>query len=800
MPTGNSEQAVNQNNLDRSLSSRALLMNQILKVEENQYPATAGRDYLEYHGALSKLNGLMDQHSAVEDEEGLPKVLEEEGKQELIEAIKQTAKTGETFLRSLRDAGAARKTGDVPTMVTQLQNLLFDDYEALNAYNPEEAGLSFPELQENARTQIVDFRGMDLKKLGGAQSTRLAMTVVDEKGRRREGVFTKASYVNAKANFDKILQRVNAEYDKQSFTYQAEDFAETLVEKGYHPGGKTKAEDLSDTEVVEGMKQQVNDLIPRFKKYLIDRKEKIRDIRPEDASEELLIGHLGYKMAYDNQKKTKELLNDMGYSSDSMSKMAFSMLQKGLNYFSNSVSDVINTRSLLLKEGDRLDQRNTAMSAVASLLGVPELVARAENMKYLDENGTVQEGTFMEYAKGYDLYSRGGEENLRYVCDNPFGPPAGITKSLADLQILDYICGNVDRHGANMTYIVDDNGVFQGVQAIDNDSSFGCCVPGQQKVYGKLGGTDSLRVMSESMATKVKSLSPDMLRFALRGRSLNEEELGAACQRLTDLQDALLNRSKAAVKSEDVFFAGTTLCVMKDDALKSLNLKSVMNISPNSIRSVVEKFRDYIAMERPYHPYDPYAEAPERNPLKEVGTTDRRYVAGGIADTMQGMSRAIQNSVTGFKVGNLSSFLRSSDQFRSMVKAVKNAKATADRIRKEIGGDREHLDRSDARVKEQRDKADQAMQKVRQAAQLYLQKKIEERGGSVETVKGKNDYEQKRIDYARNLLKEVAEYEALNNPQNEKTKVERTQAVERARRSGLRKAKPNKPKNDNPAL
>ncbi len=67
-------------------------------------------------------------------------------------------------------------------------------------------------------------------------------------------------------------------------------------------------------------------------------------------------------------------------------------------------------------------------------------------------------------------------------------------------------------------------------------------------------------------------------------------------------------------------------------------------------------------------------------------------------------------------------------------------------------------------------------------------------------MKGKNDYEQKRIDYARSLLKEVAEYEALNNPQNEKTKVERTQAVERARRSGLRKAKHNKPKNDNPAL
>ena len=805
MPTQQNEQAANRNGLEQRLSDRALLMNQILNVQQNQYPETAGRDYLDYAKALGKLNVLMDRHSAVEDEDGLPKVLEEGGKQELIEAIKETAKTGETFLRSLQTAGPAGKTGNVPIMVTRLQNLLFDDYEALNAYNPEEAGLSFPELQENARTQIVDFRGMDLKKLGGAQSTRIAMTVVDEKGRRREGVFTKASYVNIKENFEKILRRVGAEYEKQSFGYQAEDFAETLMEKGYHPEGKQNPEDLSDDEVVQGMKKQVNDLIPRFRKYLIDHNEMIRDVKPEDASEELLIGHLAHKIqaGIRTEVKPNVLLNEMGYSAGTMSKQAFSILEKELTKYSYNVPDIINTRTLLLKEGDRLDHRNSAMSAVASLLGVPDLVARAENMKYLDENGDVQEGTFMEFSKGLDLYGKGCKQNLKYVCDKPFRPPAGIFKSLADLQILDYICGNVDRHGANMTYIVDHDGVFQGVQAIDNDSSFGLGVPGKDGKYNKLYGTDNLRVMSASMAAKVRSLSPDMLRFALRGRGLKEEELGAACRRLTDLQDAIRTRSKEAANSEEVANAGTTLCVMGDESLKSLNLNSVMNTSTNIIHGVVTKFVDFVKALRLIYPYEPEARREEAKPLREVGTTDRRYVAGGIADSMQGMSRAIQNSVTGFKVGNLSSFLRSSDQFRSMVKAVRNAKATADRIRKEIGGDREHLDRSDARVKEQRDKADQAMQKVRQAAETYLQKKVRERGGSIENVQGKNDYERKRIEYAQKLLKEVAEYEAFNNLQNEKTKEERTQAVERARRAGLRKAKPNrpnKPKNDKPSL
>ena len=187
--------------------------------------------------------------------------------------------------------------------------------------------------------------------------------------------------------------------------------------------------------------------------------------------------------------------------------------------------------------------------------------------------------------------------------------------------------------------------------------------------------------------------------------------------------------------------------------------------------------------------------------MKEVGTTDRRYVAGGIADSMQSMSRAVANSVTGFKVGNLSSFLRSSDQFRSMVKAVKSAKATADRIRKEIVGDRERLDRADPRVKEQLDKANLAMQKVRQSAEIYLQKKMREKGvNSIDSLRGKNPYEQKRIDYAMKLLKDVEEYEELDSPKNEAVREERERVTERVRRSAPRKAKPTNPKSGNPGL
>ena len=41
------------------------------------------------------------------------------------------------------------------------------------------------------------------------------------------------------------------------------------------------------------------------------------------------------------------------------------------------------------------------------------------------------------------------------------------------MQIMDFLSGNVDRHGGNMTYKVDDNGKIVGAVAFDNDTSFG---------------------------------------------------------------------------------------------------------------------------------------------------------------------------------------------------------------------------------------------------------------------------------------------------------------------------------------
>jgi hypothetical protein len=77
-----------------------------------------------------------------------------------------------------------------------------------------------------------------------------------------------------------------------------------------------------------------------------------------------------------------------------------------------------NSALLGMEKAARIDNRNTAMSSVAKLLGQPNLVAKSVNMKFMDENGNVQEGTFMDVADGIDLAA--GGEKMRLVNENPF--------------------------------------------------------------------------------------------------------------------------------------------------------------------------------------------------------------------------------------------------------------------------------------------------------------------------------------------------------------------------------------------
>ena len=775
-----------------SAAERESIMKELEAAAKSGKAAANSEHFKNYSAAVRALNALMDEYSQPKEPYGIPKALTAAGKKKMLDAIVNAAKFGETFLadaeRNRKDAVAG-----ADGIVARLQQMLSADFEMLSAYDPKKAQLSFLELQENARTQIIDFRGQKLPNLTGSQSSRIPMTVVDAAGNRRRGVFTRANRIDIKGRFNRMLDDAAAWYDSEEFKKFLPGIKEELFYSKKQPGFIKEPGDIQDETVIREMKDRVKGFVDNYRSYLKNNRMKVGGEDAKDASDELIISKITELIFH--KTPPQALLEAAGLNEKKVYPKVFEAMKKGLTAYVNKDSSVLISGGILkLKDGDRVDQRNSAMSAVAALLGKPGLIVRSNNMKYLDENGNAVEGTFTDYAEGLDLFSHDGAKYLRYINDRPFAPPCGITSSLADLQVLDYICGNVDRHGGNLTFLVDKDGGFIGVQGIDNDSAFGHNRPGTQMVHNRLLGTDHLQVITREMADKVNALTPDMLRFALRGRGLSEQEIKASCDRLADLKTAIRERSKTAKTTGDVKSAGKRLCIMEKKDLDRVPFNALATGKANIFTDVKLRFEARVTRDRANYPYRPGLAVQEEDKLTEVSTADRKYVAGGIADSMNSMSRAIKNEITGFKVGDLSEFLRSSGKFRDMVKAVKEAKTVAGNIRKEIGEGKETLDRNDPAVAAQMKKANDAMGRVRTAVEAYLAKKMTERHvDSYEALRsaGKNPYEQKRINYALGLMDSVKTYEKIGDPNSEKQEKELTAArVEIARKRKAAKPEP----------
>ena len=772
-----------------SLAERKKIMEELEAAGKSGDALNQNEQYKEYVNKLKALNELMDKYSAIDENYGIPETLTEQGKKELTEAMFDMANAGETFLAAVENQKGNVNAG-IAGVVGRVQDMLAKDYDMLNNYQPDKTPMSFPELQQDARTQVIDFRGKKLGIMGNMQSSRIPMTVVDAKGVRRQGVFTKASYVNVKGKLGEVLNRAASRYDRPAFLASAGIYKKALLKKGAFPQG-TKPEEVTDEMVVSKMKEQVTGVLLQYRQNLMDKGKKIDGVAPEKVGDEQLIGELYYQIG--RKKSVKGVLSEIGVKTDEMDSDVLDVIEEGIVELCKDPSHYINASTLGLKDNDRLDQRNSAMSAVAGLLGMPEIIARSTNMKYLDENGTVVEGTFMEFSNGLDLLGKKGAKEFSKVCDDPFGQPCLANKSIADLQILDYICGNTDRHGGNMTYQVDKNGKIIGVQGIDNDSSFGVTRPGKDRGYNRLVGTDNLKVISASAANKISKISKEMLKFTLRGQGLNEKEIKAACQRLGDLKEAIKN-AKVATNITDVMSAGKQLCIMKTEDLVTLPANALKHSNYNLFKDVIERVDYARENARGKYPFDPEAAKKQSKSvvpkLAEVSTTDRKYAAGGIAESMSGMARMIKNEVTGFEVSGLSKFLRSSGKFRAMISAVKEANKIAKQISGEIKQENEGLLRDDPKVKAQLERADKAMERAKKATQEYLERKMKEKNVTTpeELVgKGKSEYEQKRIDYALKVMENVKAYEQIKNPQTEEAGKQKEAVIDSLKMAGKRK-------------
>lgn len=194
------------------------------------------------------------------------------------------------------------------------------------------------------------------------------------------------------------------------------------------------------------------------------------------------------------------------------------------------------TLGMLMNFGEkaRMDSRNVAMSDVAALIGAEDVIAKSTPMVLYD-NGVKVEGTFMETARGEDIahiHKKSPFMTVKLDCLD-YSP---ALRQIADMQVLDYICGNMDRHAGNIFYQFDENGKITGITGIDNDESFARGTDLRNRNFTTLKG---MKAISRSMVERLSTITPEMLRTSIAGNELDEEDIESAVDRLNLLKSAI---------------------------------------------------------------------------------------------------------------------------------------------------------------------------------------------------------------------------------------------------------------------
>ena len=193
----------------------------------------------------------------------------------------------------------------------------------------------------------------------------------------------------------------------------------------------------------------------------------------------------------------------------------------------------------------RMNKRNSAMSAVADLLGMDDIIAHSENMR-VRVGDKEYRGTFMKKAEGLDPRNIKDLEILKKTTSKSLEESPEFVMGMADLQLLDYICGNSDRHFNNICYrtkVVKENGKdvikFLRPQGIDNDTSLGAADYKNNKKLMHFVNLENIHIISRKTAEHIMTLKPEMLRTILAGYDLTDKEIEGAVSRLDDTKNAI---------------------------------------------------------------------------------------------------------------------------------------------------------------------------------------------------------------------------------------------------------------------
>ena len=431
-----------------------------------------------------------------------------EQQEELMKRHKAVAAAAEAVLQDLVTSEKAKDT------VRKLSALAARNYTNMAGYDPK-SPKTLDTIEEDARSLKLDLRGGgELRNVNVGGTERKVVTFLNEKGKPVTGFFTPKTVYNAREQLKAAFQAAAANAG-DSGTAMIEGFLDAAAKKygPFEPG--------QDPE--EAALEQV------LSRCMTSRDDKL-------VVDPALLADVFSEVYSELNRSSAQVMNEIGPEN-------LINLSEALETYHSARSNQVGEASI--QEGARMDTRSAAVSAVADLLGCPNVVTRARPMVVVDENGSEIEGTFVMETKGCRLDNVPEDQNLSHVgAYSMQGTDGCAYRDIADLQVLDYICGNPNRSKEKLGYQFVNKGdaelpYLAGIQGLDNEGSFGLLVPEEGRQVGSLPALENLRAVSRSTYERVMALDKATLKYALRGFGLSEKELDAAGQRLTQLQNAL---------------------------------------------------------------------------------------------------------------------------------------------------------------------------------------------------------------------------------------------------------------------
>ena len=437
--------------------------------------------------------------------------------------------------------------------VRALRGIVVEDMRSLN----ESMGVTMNErtllgVVQKGRTIQADVdRPDDIKTVGGAMSTRIPVRLKCEDGSIEEGFFTESRVLE---DYTKRMQRLK----KETLEKYGENSAEYSIAKAV---------------CIEDVRTMRHTYSPRV--------DQIRALSDKNVVDELAEspGAVSDVMApffVRLDKDSQDRLMDRSKPGESKALRKFFMK---LTHEAVDYAAVFYTQNSYagIPAGERMDKRNTAMSTVADYLGMGSLIAGSRSFE-IQIGEDKKQGTFQQKAGGTDINRITEDNEIVEIAKNyksgDYGAvdTSSFKRQLSDLMVLDYLCGNCDRHMANMLYQTgkDRSGrvVITGIKGIDNDMSFGKKTEASNISQEKMVNPEDMRIMRLTTAHRVLDLTPDKLDLMLGDMDFTKDEKEACHARLKKLQDKLRSDMKIQTETNNNRIADGKIVVVPDDRFR----------------------------------------------------------------------------------------------------------------------------------------------------------------------------------------------------------------------------------------